>query len=248
MTHRTAVPAEFTEQAPAAAHDHGGATDPQLKFIGDLMAERIDPNTEVGKKFLHRYGQLAAAGELTKPKASEIIIWLKERPRVQARPSAEQLAAEALRRTPDLGTNAANARIAEQRFSVAYQEMELDGGETRRVGSIIVPGGEHAVPAGRYALDVTGDDRFANDTIFIRVWVGDRGGFNAQLQNSDNDLVKPAFKTQLDLIRMISGDPGAASRRYGHEFAHCGVCGRGLTNDASRDAGIGPVCARRMSW
>lgn len=237
MTRRTAVPAEFLsddpmgnspEQGPAVAppvHDHGGATDPQLKFIADLATERIAKDSPAFDKFWHRYGELAGAGELTKAKASEIISWLKERPKV-----------------------AAAAPATSGRFAVKYDDMELDGGETRRVGSIIVPGAEHAVPAGRYALDVTGDDRFANDTIFIRVWVGDRGGFNAQLQNSDNDLVKPAFKVQLDLLRLIAEDPAAASTRYGREFGHCGVCGRGLTNDASRAAGIGPVCARRMAW
>jgi hypothetical protein len=34
-----------------------------------------------------------------------------------------------------------------------------------------------------------------------------------------------------------------SSIRYGLELGHCGRCGRELTNEASREAGIGPICA-----
>lgn len=34
--------------------------------------------------------------------------------------------------------------------------------------------------------------------------------------------------------------------RYGLEIGVCGVCGRTLTDDQSREAGIGPVCLRKM--
>lgn len=37
----------------------------------------------------------------------------------------------------------------------------------------------------------------------------------------------------------------AAAALYGQELGHCGLCGRELTDDESRAAGIGPVCIRR---
>jgi hypothetical protein len=40
----------------------------------------------------------------------------------------------------------------------------------------------------------------------------------------------------------------AAAIRYGHELGECGICGRTLTNEASRLAGIGPVCLAKMGW
>ena len=46
------------------------------------------------------------------------------------------------------------------------------------------------------------------------------------------------------------GEFGAekASKLYGKEIGHCGVCGRRLTNDESREAGIGPICAQGLGW
>ena len=35
---------------------------------------------------------------------------------------------------------------------------------------------------------------------------------------------------------------------YGRELGVCGVCGRTLTDENSREAGIGPVCAVNMGW
>ena len=43
--------------------------------------------------------------------------------------------------------------------------------------------------------------------------------------------------------KIIAAGAEDAMRRYGREIGECGHCGRTLTNDASRAAGIGPVCA-----
>lgn len=50
-----------------------------------------------------------------------------------------------------------------------------------------------------------------------------------------------------NLIDRVLADPVAAVVRYGVELGKCGVCGRTLTNQASRDAGIGPVCLAKLS-
>jgi Family of unknown function (DUF6011) len=49
-------------------------------------------------------------------------------------------------------------------------------------------------------------------------------------------------------LEEIARNPRAASELYGRELGVCGVCGRTLTDEESRAAGIGPVCAGRMGW
>jgi Family of unknown function (DUF6011) len=48
------------------------------------------------------------------------------------------------------------------------------------------------------------------------------------------------------ILAAIAADPKAALVRYGHAIGKCGVCNRTLTDEASRAAGIGPVCAGRL--
>ena len=49
-------------------------------------------------------------------------------------------------------------------------------------------------------------------------------------------------------LEEIARDPRAAAELYGRELGVCGVCGRTLTDEESRAAGIGPVCAERRGW
>lgn len=48
------------------------------------------------------------------------------------------------------------------------------------------------------------------------------------------------------MIDQLIADPMAAVVRYGRELGVCGVCGLALTNAESREAGIGPVCRRKL--
>jgi hypothetical protein len=50
------------------------------------------------------------------------------------------------------------------------------------------------------------------------------------------------------LLEEIARDPGSAAQMYGMELGHCGVCGRTLTDETSRQYGIGPVCRERTGW
>lgn len=102
------------------------------------------------------------------------------------------------------------------------------------------------VPAGRYA--VTGDE---GHTVFVKVDRPTEGQYKGRtfvaIQAGD-DLHKAFGVTSLGLLRKIVADgPKAASIRYGRELGECGRCGRTLTDEASRAAGIGPVCASK-SW
>lgn len=49
-------------------------------------------------------------------------------------------------------------------------------------------------------------------------------------------------------IVAVCADPNAAAIAYGRRFGSCCVCGRELTNKASIDAGIGPICAGRFGF
>ncbi len=49
-----------------------------------------------------------------------------------------------------------------------------------------------------------------------------------------------------DLAEVVR-DPEGAARLFGRELGVCAVCGYLLTDDASRRAGVGPKCARRLS-
>lgn len=43
-------------------------------------------------------------------------------------------------------------------------------------------------------------------------------------------------------------DPKAAAVAYGKSFGKCSCCGRQLTDPASIEAGIGPICAGKFGW
>lgn len=47
------------------------------------------------------------------------------------------------------------------------------------------------------------------------------------------------------LAALATVDQAEAMALYGRELKHCGLCGRTLTNDASRAIGIGPECAAK---
>jgi hypothetical protein len=103
------------------------------------------------------------------------------------------------------------------------------------------------VAAGRYA--VTGDN---GQTLFLKVDRPAEGPYAGQtfvrLQVSDEYRnVGNAARTTL-LNKILAAGPKDAMLRYGRELGSCGHCGRTLTNEESREAGIGPVCRGKMGW
>lgn len=105
----------------------------------------------------------------------------------------------------------------------------------------------HDVAAGRYA--VTGDE---GQTVFLKVDRPTEGPYAGQtfvrLQTGDDyrNVGRPARVALLGKI--VAAGPKDAMLRYGRELGHCGHCGRTLTNEESREAGIGPVCRGKMGW
>jgi hypothetical protein len=220
---RTEVPAEFKSQP--------GASTKQLDFLTSLAEGREMPE-ESRQRLLDKIAVQRKANEergdraveptgLTLERASDFIARLKEKPRRQDNPGNP------------VG-----------QIHVKYEEHELDDGKSHRIGYVI-GAGPHRVPRGRYAIDTTGD-RFVNDTSFFKVAVGDRGGWWINIQVSDEFHDITNWDNKRWVIQQIAKDPEAAMRAYGKEFERCGMCGRGLTNDLSRELGIGPVCRTRL--
>lgn len=49
-------------------------------------------------------------------------------------------------------------------------------------------------------------------------------------------------------IIAVAADPKAAAIAYGKRFGSCAICRRELSNQASIDLGIGPICAEKFGW
>jgi hypothetical protein len=97
-----------------------------------------------------------------------------------------------------------------------------------------------AVTDGRYAVEEDGVLRF------FKVKNGSRPGFVfLDIQASDEwHSVRNVARIRA-VLTLIAADPTEAMVRYGRELGVCGHCGRTLTDEASRAAGIGPICASK---
>lgn len=94
------------------------------------------------------------------------------------------------------------------------------------------------VADGRYAVEEDGALKF------FKVKNGRRAGFVfLDIQASDEWHSISNLTRIRSILGLIAVDAKAAMIRYGQELGECGHCGRTLTDEASRAAGIGPVCA-----
>lgn len=99
-------------------------------------------------------------------------------------------------------------------------------------------------PSGaRFAIEnLTG----ANDLSFW--WISEHNGFCKLRQviggGGREDVRDP--QRMIDIAKRINeAGPYEAMIRYGQEIGSCGHCGRELTNQESRAAGIGPICRNK---
>ncbi|QGH75296.1 hypothetical protein I5G61_gp48 [Mycobacterium phage Quesadilla] len=112
-----------------------------------------------------------------------------------------------------------------------------------------IPSAE-VVPAGRYAIET--EDGATNGLAFYKVDRPEEGKWAGRvfvkLMVSDEEQRMSWAATKSILAKIAEVGAAEASARYGHEIGECGVCGRTLTNDESRERGIGPICAAKNSW
>jgi hypothetical protein len=78
-------------------------------------------------------------------------------------------------------------------------------------------------------------------TFIDQIIGGDREESRARITPSGE--YRGTFRSIYDAVM---ADAEAAMLRYGQEIGRCGHCNRTLTDEASRAAGIGPVCAGKM--
>lgn len=167
-------------------------------------------------------------------------------------PSAAQMA---LMAKLILEIHALDAELGSQAGSYTAA-MDREGAWTREntsrwIGNMIKKSRELATAAksnapaaevedGRYAVEEDGVLKF------FKVKNGNRAGFVfLDIQASDDWHSIRDLGRIRRIVALIAQDANAAMIRYGHELGECGRCGRTLTDEASRAAGIGPVCASK---
>lgn len=96
---------------------------------------------------------------------------------------------------------------------------------------------------GHYAIVYNGRTKFFRvNTPTQGKWAGYTF---VQVQASD-DYYPVKGSPRALALSLIAADPMDALTRYGKEIGRCGVCHRTLTDEDSRAAGIGPICAGRL--
>lgn len=81
-----------------------------------------------------------------------------------------------------------------------------------------------------------------NDRDYTRFGhVDERGQVRIWKKHQGNETLREA-------VKVLLGDPQAASKAYAAESGCCGVCGRTLTTPESLAAGIGPECSKKVGW
>ena len=91
-----------------------------------------------------------------------------------------------------------------------------------------------------FRIDKPDDGKWAG-WVFVKIQA------SADLHRQGSQKPGSAYRgASEDYLRAIASDEEAAFALYGHELGRCGVCGRTLTDEISRERGIGPVCAERI--
>lgn len=102
---------------------------------------------------------------------------------------------------------------------------------------------QNVVEAGRYAL--VAPDGVVKFYRVDRPTEGKWAGWTfLKAQASDDEWPIKNADEKARILAEIAEDAHGAMIRYGHEIGCCGRCGRTLTDETSRAAGIGPECAK----
>jgi hypothetical protein len=103
------------------------------------------------------------------------------------------------------------------------------------------------VPAGHYAIDWNGTLGFFQ---VDRPTEGRWAGYTFVKQQASDETYPVRNRQQREAILAKISEDGTeeAMLRYGKEIGRCGHCNRTLTNEESRQRGIGPICANKMGF
>jgi hypothetical protein len=114
-----------------------------------------------------------------------------------------------------------------------------------QAGAPVAPSTE--VPAGRYAIE--NDEGTLGFFQVDRPTEGRWAGYTFVKYQASDETYPVRDKAKRErILSKIAQDVKSAMLTYGREIGACGHCGRTLTDEDSRNAGIGPVCAGKVSW
>lgn len=102
-------------------------------------------------------------------------------------------------------------------------------------------------PSGRYAIRMPHEDRVR----FFKVDCPTEGrwaGYVFLKEQAGDDLWPVKGHRGTEILDQIAEDAEGAMLLYGKEIGRCGHCGRTLTDETSRELGIGPVCRNKISF
>lgn len=220
-----------------------GERDPQLRTP---VPEEFRPKTAgASNKQLNFLASLAQEREMAP----------EHRDALTARIAAQVLGNEANGDcAPDIEGGISKKRASE--FITRLQEKEKRSAPATGSDVKATPNGGvkfrrwEGIPDGRYALPMPGDD--LNPIHFYTVRTSDFGdewdGFQRVKRHASDERYPVKGATRREVLDRIAEDPKASTILFGRETEHCGICGRELTRDDSRAAGIGPKCAEKHGW
>lgn len=76
----------------------------------------------------------------------------------------------------------------------------------------------------------------------------DEGAYLGKVMGGKFLKVRDCTDAKRDEVVAVCEDPKAAAIAHGKKFGLCSACGRELSDPASIEAGIGPICAENYGW
>lgn len=80
------------------------------------------------------------------------------------------------------------------------------------------------------------------------VYVTEAGLYLGKVQGGRFHRSFECTEVQQDEIKALAADPEAAAVAYGRLYGACAICNRELSDPASVERGIGPICAEKFGW
>lgn len=212
---------------PTAVYTPGGQVEQALGYS-------TQPTAPAGEFiFIKAYRVRIGAGLISEKQAK----WIVD---IAERPSVTDAMRESLQARLEQGF----ARAAGSAFITKYKDIPTAAAEVARE-ELVNPGPAKVaveVPAGRYAVTDPTDGVFKFFHL-DRPTEGRWKGYTFLKVRASDDLHPIRAKAHRDaVIAAIAEDVEKAQTQYGVKLGHCYRCGRTLTDQTSRDLGIGPDC------
>jgi hypothetical protein len=149
--------------------------------------------------------------------------------------------------TAILNTKEHDLRRAAMRQTGTGVTVEIEGSIDLRV----LPEGRtrYAVPNSEGALTFIQIDRVADRSSRWNGWIFVKQQLSDYTEKRGSQRPGQMYRgVWVSLLQKVLDDPKGAMRAYGENLGICGNCGRTLTNEVSRQFGIGPDCREALGW